>query len=386
MVVKMDIKKRMKDEHGLTLIEILIGIVITALMMGAMYTSYNVVNKTYNQVSDKAKISKTSRDLVSMLMRDIRMAGYKYYVGSYAIEKFAELTDDKCTNGIVLPKTSYFPFENGYDDESKSHNPIVIRKKLLGNNNITPDVPLKGPQSDRAQRWTEYNAALITKLSTDMCCDQIEIVYEDFNINDLLQPFKKYRITYFAEKTGTVEEPSYGVYKSLEYWHQPYEKDCIWPSTYSDGWITDKLDDDGNRICPECLKRELIRDNVVDMEFIPFDEYGVVIKSKTSGEYPRPEPEGGDISIRDRLFDIRGVDIRLTFTTKDNFFTRTPRNKRKPLELLSDRKASTNTTTTGTGTANTNNTIAAGATGDLKLRDSVVVTVYARNIGKDLFQ
>ena len=79
MVVKMDIKKRMKGEHGLTLIEILIGIVITALMMGAMYTSYNVVNKTYNQVSDKAKISKTSRDLVSMLMRDIRMAGYKYY-------------------------------------------------------------------------------------------------------------------------------------------------------------------------------------------------------------------------------------------------------------------------------------------------------------------
>ena len=129
----MDIKKRMKGEHGLTLIEILIGIVITALMMGAMYTSYNVVNKTYNQVSEKAKISKTSRDLVSMLMRDIRMAGYKYYAGSYTIEKFAKKTDDNCTDGIVLPKTSYFPFENGYDDENKSHNPIVIRKKLLGN-------------------------------------------------------------------------------------------------------------------------------------------------------------------------------------------------------------------------------------------------------------
>ena len=147
MVVKMDIKKRMKGEHGLTLIEILIGIVITALMMGAMYTSYNVVNKTYNQVSEKAKISKTSRDLVSMLMRDIRMAGYKYYAGSYTIEKFAKKTDDNCTDGIVLPKTSYFPFENGYDDENKSHNPIVIRKKLLGNNKITPDVSLKGPLS-----------------------------------------------------------------------------------------------------------------------------------------------------------------------------------------------------------------------------------------------
>ena len=382
----MDIKKRMKGEHGLTLIEILIGIVITALMMGAMYTSYNVVNKTYNQVSEKAKISKTSRDLVSMLMRDVRMAGYKYYAGSYTIEKFAEATAS-CPNGIALPTTSYFPFENGYDDESKSHNPIVIRKKLLGNNKITPDVALKAPFSDRAQKWTEYDGALITKLSTDMCCDQIEIVYEDFNYNNLLQPFKKYRITYFAEKTGTVEEPSYGVYKSLEYWHQARKDgDCIWPSTSPDGWITDKLDDAGNRICPECIKRELIRDNVVDMEFIPFDQYGVVIKSKTSGEYPRPMPEGSDLSIRDRLFDIRGVDIRLTFTTKDNFFTRTPRNKRKPLELLSERKTSTNTTTTGTVTTNTSNTIAAGAAGDLKLRDSVIVTVYARNIGKDLFQ
>ena len=379
------IKDKFKPNTGLTLIEILIGIIVSSIMMAAIYTTYSVVNTTYNQVLEKAKVSRASRDLIELLIRDARMAGYKYYAGSYTIEKFAEATAS-CPNGIALPTTSYFPFENGYDDESKSHNPIVIRKKLLGNNKITPDVALKAPFSDRAQKWTEYDGALITKLSTDMCCDQIEIVYEDFNYNNLLQPFKKYRITYFAEKTGTVEEPSYGVYKSLEYWHQPYEKDCIWPSTYSDGWITDKLDDDGNRICPECIKRELIRDNVVDMEFIPFDQYGVVIKSKTSGEYPRPMPEGGDISIRDRLFDIRGVDIRLTFTTKDNFFTRTPRNKRKPLELLSDRKASTNTTTTGTGTANTNNTIAAGATGDLKLRDSVVVTVYARNIGKDLFQ
>ena len=61
-------KKKFGEELGLTLIEILIGIVITTLMMGAMYTSYNVVNKSYSQVSAKANISKTSRDLVSMLM------------------------------------------------------------------------------------------------------------------------------------------------------------------------------------------------------------------------------------------------------------------------------------------------------------------------------
>ena len=67
-----------KNISGVTLIEILIGIVITTIIMGAMYTTYSVVNKTYSQVSEKAGISESSRDLVSMLMRDIRMAGFKY--------------------------------------------------------------------------------------------------------------------------------------------------------------------------------------------------------------------------------------------------------------------------------------------------------------------
>ena len=65
----MSIKKNLKDIKGLTLIEILIGIIITTLIMGAMFTTYSIVNQTYTQVSEKAKISRSSRDLVSMLMR-----------------------------------------------------------------------------------------------------------------------------------------------------------------------------------------------------------------------------------------------------------------------------------------------------------------------------
>ena len=76
------------NNKGVTLIEILIGIIITSIMVGAMYTSYNVVSGAYKQVSDKAKISSSSRDLVQMIMRDIRMAGFKYYSGSHAKEQF----------------------------------------------------------------------------------------------------------------------------------------------------------------------------------------------------------------------------------------------------------------------------------------------------------
>ena len=55
-------KEYLKNQKGLTLVEILIGILITTLMMGALYTTYNVVNNTYSQVSEKAKISRSSRD------------------------------------------------------------------------------------------------------------------------------------------------------------------------------------------------------------------------------------------------------------------------------------------------------------------------------------
>ena len=48
--------KNSKNIKGITLIEILIGIVVSSIMMGAMYTTYSAVNNTYNQVTDRAKI------------------------------------------------------------------------------------------------------------------------------------------------------------------------------------------------------------------------------------------------------------------------------------------------------------------------------------------
>ena len=68
-----------KNILGVTLVEVLIGIVISTIMMGAMFTSYTAVNSSYQKVVDKAKISQTGRDVLGMLLKDIRMAGFKYY-------------------------------------------------------------------------------------------------------------------------------------------------------------------------------------------------------------------------------------------------------------------------------------------------------------------
>ena len=71
-------KKKLSPDAGLTLIEILIAVVISSLMMAAMFTSYTIVNNTYQQVTDRAKISQAGRDLVGQILREVRMAGYKY--------------------------------------------------------------------------------------------------------------------------------------------------------------------------------------------------------------------------------------------------------------------------------------------------------------------
>lgn len=71
--------KNNKNIKGITLIEILISIVISTLMMAAMFTSYNVVNGSYSQIIDKANISNSSRVFVEMITKEIRMAGFKYF-------------------------------------------------------------------------------------------------------------------------------------------------------------------------------------------------------------------------------------------------------------------------------------------------------------------
>jgi len=340
-------KKNIKNIIGLTLIEILIGIVITTIMMAAMYTSYNVVNQSYSKVIEKAKISKSSRDLVSMLMRDIRMSGFKYYAGHQQIKDFAEATKDFCgPTGKILPKLSNLYYEAGFDEPEHSHNPIVIRKNTLGKDAVTSEPSVT-------------------------CCDQIQIVYDDFNQNDYYQPFKRYRITYYAKPNN---EGSFAVYKRIESYISP-NAGCsfsIQPETDDQGdtipltvadlrgnWEdrpreVSRPNGDQVRVCAVCTPGVMIRDHVEDMEFIPYDQNGRIIQE--GGKFPAPD-QGISTDLRAKLLDIRGVDIKLIFRSKEHFFKKA---QARTIVGLSDRNLSTT---------------------DRYLRDSVIVSVYTRNIG-----
>ena len=302
-------KNKLNNNVGLTLIEILIGIAISSLMMAAMYTTYSVVNNSYSQVTDRAKISRSGRDIIGMLMRDIRLAGFKYYYG---------------VNVAGIPKNDYLQYVGGDSSVKDSHDPIIIVEDELGyttdTSGATPSLP------------TKNNA-------DDMCCDKIHIVYGDFDQNNLEQPYKRYKITYFALPRSSGNDKFYGIYKTKESWIQAV-------TDTSGTWTADPI------LCPECYSSELIRDHLTDMEFIAFGNQGKILN-------PPPSPDNP--STRGDLYNIKIVDVRLTFRSKREFF-RAEAQEGKPrlVKGLGDRTAEFF---------------------DKFLRDSVVVTVHTRNIG-----
>ncbi len=303
-------KNKLNNNVGLTLIEILIGIAISSLMMAAMYTTYSVVNNSYSQVTDRAKISRSGRDIIGMLMRDIRLAGFKYYYG---------------VNVAGISKNDYLQYVGGDSSVKDSHDPIIIVKDELGyttdTSETTPSLPDK-----------KNNA-------NDMCCDKIHIVYGDFDQNNLEQPYKRYKITYFALPRSSGNDKFYGIYKTKESWIQAV-------TDTSGTWTADPT------LCPECYSSELIRDYLTDMEFNAFGNQGKILN-------PPPSPDNP--TTRGDLYNIKIVDVRLTFRSKREFF-RAEAQEGKPrlVKGLGERTAEFF---------------------DKFLRDSVVVTVHTRNIG-----
>ncbi len=307
-------KKIFKNNSGLTLIEVLVGVVVSSIMIMAMYTSYSVVNKSFSKVNDRAKISSSGRDIVELLMRDIRMAGFKYILG---------------TNTLDFPTRSYLQFIGGDTTVDLSHDAIIIESG-------------EGALGYGGETFTRHEGS-------HQCCDRIHIVYDDFNQNDVVQPYKRYKATYYAKPISDKEKKlfrdkddsafkneRYAVYKTLRSWSQPLDDE-------TGSWVDD---------CSECFVGQKVRDYIVDMEFIPLDERGKRIT-------PLPNPT--TLAGRESLNKIRAIDVKLTFRSKNPFYKfKAKEGRERVIKALSDRTQKFS---------------------DVFLRDAVVVTVHTRNIG-----
>lgn len=287
-------RRKLTKISGVTLIELLVGVAVTALMMGAMFASYTAVNSSYKQVTDKARISSSSRDIVGMMMKDIRLAGFKYYYGK---------------NDEDIPFADNLSHVTGLEDGRgiiDSHDPIIVFRNTLGYSaaDVTPITP---PSKNR---------------QTDTCCDRIHIVYGDFDKNDPTQKYKRYRVSYFAlpidNDDGDSDNDFYGVYKTKESWVENSENPFgNWTSS-----------------CTECYRDQLVRSHLIDMEFLLFDENGHDLYK--DGDYPLPNNDN-----RSGLYKIRQVDMSLMFRSNKEFFKTKPKQKKFLKTLNNDRYTGT---------------------------------------------
>ena len=208
-------KKKKHSILGITLIEILIGIVISMIMMGAMFTTYTVVNNSYSQVGDKAQISQSGRNLVGMIVRDVRMAGFKYFNDTI-----------KTTN---------------------EHIPVKITKSKNFNSDCDKIEIVYGDASFNAKKNPQFT-------------------------------YERFRVSYFCEKSKIIDKTkssnniayidAFAVYKKKEKWD---EASLSWKNPDNDKLTGTSINDE------RTYSKEKVVDYVQDLVFHAIDENGKLI-------------------------------------------------------------------------------------------------------------
>ena len=336
-------KNKINNISGLTLIEILIGVVISTLMMAAMYTTYSIVNNSYSKVIDRAAISRSGRDVVGMMMREIRLAGYKYFgddLPHYAGDSPDTLKDSHAPLIITesgpmqeLRGSGVISLDTITDLESK----ISDLENDIAGFSTGDESAEQIAERDALINDKENNESKLTVLkssASNMCCDRIDIVYGGYDItateDNGREKFLRYKITYQA---GPSREPGshFALYKTKKKWDQEEQE---WKIEY---------------------ENEFVRDFLVDMEFVTTDLNGKIID-------PPPTPIN---STSNKLYFINSVDIKLSFKSKNELFSE-------------DAEDSMPRLVQGLGNVITNRAMEFT---DKFFRDSIIVTVHTRNIG-----
>ncbi len=92
-----------RNQKGMSLVEIMVAIAVSAIVIGAAYGSYSVINKNYEFQKDVKYMSQTARAVVKMIARDVRMAGYQDF-NATSISEAIKVTDssNNCCDRIDI--------------------------------------------------------------------------------------------------------------------------------------------------------------------------------------------------------------------------------------------------------------------------------------------
>ena len=336
-------KNKTNNISGLTLIEILIGVVISTLMMAAMYTTYSIVNNSYSKVIDRAAISRSGRDVVGMMMREIRLAGYKYFgddLPHYAGDSPDTLKDSHAPL-IITESVSMQELRgsgvNALDTIADLESKISELESDIAGFSTGDENEDQIADRDKLTNDKENNESKLTVLkssASNMCCDRIDIVYGGYDNtateDNGRDKFLRYKITYQAGPSRELDH-RFALYKTKKKWNQ---KEQEWMIEY---------------------ENEFVRDFLVDMEFVTTDLNGKIID-------PPPTPIN---STNNKLYLINSVDIKLSFKSKNELFSKDAEDSKPRLVQ-------------GLGNVITNRAMEFI---DKYFRDSIIVTVHTRNIG-----
>ena len=180
-------------------------------------------------------------------------------------------------------------------------------------------------------------------------CDKIEIVYGGVagppTGNPPVYDYETYKITYECKKSKILDKskPKQGnTYPPIKAF-AIYKSKVKWKNSDND-WANPTTDNNNNTYAPE-----IVVDYISDMVFHPLDETGQII-----------DPVPSIKTNKDKLRKIKTVEIALTVRSSKDFFKTS---KKREVTAIIDKKRNLGNKT------------------DKILRETIVVTAHARNLG-----
>jgi len=128
-----------KSNIGLTLVEVLIAVVVSSIVMAAMFFTYDIFQKSYKGIIDRSVVSQNSRNAFSMIIRDVRMGGYQDFNTKWSNLPSSTLIHTDSSNGPDSLEIIYDENKNDrikiiykLDKEKLSDNYFFLAKARYG--------------------------------------------------------------------------------------------------------------------------------------------------------------------------------------------------------------------------------------------------------------
>ena len=144
---------RAKTEEGFTLIEFLVSILLTSIIMAAIYSVYRLQTHTVKAQESRLEAQEYARAVLDLMVREIRNAGYKPVTVGTLLHPTP--CDDGSNGGVYTATATKFEFRYDIDadgDCAESDERITYDYDS-SNNNIT-----RAADGGAAQDLTDGNA------------------------------------------------------------------------------------------------------------------------------------------------------------------------------------------------------------------------------------